>query len=333
MYSLIIFIVTILGIVGYLVANRGDLTKTEVIKRSYSQDETRVIVNTRILVRAIFIFVVGILTMLIQPFKLEKVSAGYQGVLVNLVGSDRGVSDVQLKTGWVTYNSWFEELYQFPIYQQNIAYEELPVILRGGFEASIRPTFNYNLKPDMITDMFAELRLGIKEIEQGWLLTAITSSINDVSNRWRVEEIFENREKFEGEIIAECNKRVEKWFIMSQLRTNITPPTALKQAIEDKTKASQEAEAQEQRALVAIATGRRMVEQAKADSAKRVIDASSKAEAMRITAQGEADSYKLKNRELTPLLIQQQYLEKWGGDYGTGNVFGEGAMLYKNVGR
>ena len=120
---------------------------------------------------------------------------------------------------------------------------------------------------------------------------------------------------------------------MSQLRTNIAPPQALKQAIEDKTKASQEAEAQEQKALVAIANGKRMVEQAKADSAQKVINASANAEAMRIVAQGEADAYKLKNRELTPLLIQQQYLEKWKGDYGTGNVFGEGAMLYRNVGK
>ena len=331
MYSIIIFILGLLTTTGYIVANRKDFLITTTTQRGYSTSTSTK--TGKAFWRALTMFIVFTLLSLFQPFKLEKVNAGYQGVLVNLVGSDRGVSDVQLKTGWVTYNSYFEELYQFPIYQQNIAYEELPVILRGGFEASIRPTFNYNLKPEMIADMFAELRLDIKSIEQGWLLTAITSSINDVSNRWRVEEIFENREKFEGEIIRECNQRVEKWFIMSQLRTNIAPPLALKQAIEDKTKASQEAEAQEQKALVAIANGKRMVEQAKADSAQRVINASAQAEAMRIVAQGEADAYKLKNRELTPLLIQQQYLEKWKGDYGTGNVFGDGAMLYRNVGK
>jgi hypothetical protein len=327
MYSLIIFITGLLAAIGYAIANREDLVIEE--KSSYSIRTS----PGKALWRSLAIFIFLTFISLIQPFSLEKVNAGYQGVLVNLVGSDRGVSDVQMKTGWVTYNSWFEELYQFPTYQQNIAYGELPVILKGGFEASIRPTFNYNLKPGMITDMFSELRLGIKEIEQGWLLTAITSSVNDVSNRWKVEEIFENREKFEKEIIEECNSRVDKWFTMSQLRTNIAPPLALKQAIEDKTKASQEAEAQEQKALVAIANGKRMVEQAKADSAQRVINASAKAEAMRIISQGEADAYKLKNRELTPLLIQQQYLEKWKGDYGTGNVFGEGAMLYKTIGK
>jgi len=327
MYSLIIFIIGLIAATTYAIANRNDLFIT--VGNGYNSKTHA----GKSFWRSLAIFSIMTLTALIQPFTLEKVNAGYQGVLVNLVGSDRGVSDVQMKTGWVTYNSWFEELYQFPTYQQNIAYEELPVILKGGFEASIRPTFNYNLKPGMITDMFSELRLGIKEIEQGWLLTAITSSVNDVSNRWKVEEIFENREKFEKEIIEECNSRVDKWFIMSQLRTNIAPPLALRQAIEDKTKASQEAEAQEQKALVAIANGKRMVEQAKADSAQRVINASAKAEAMRITAQGEADAYKLKNRELTPLLIQQQYLEKWSGEYGSGNVFGEGAMLYRNVGK
>jgi hypothetical protein len=332
MYSLIIFILGVLGAIIYAIANRKELFNKKIVKRKYGPDD--IITNPGpALIKSIILLFVMVLISIIQPYSLEKVDAGYQGVLVNLVGSDRGVSDVQMKSGWVTYNSWFEELYEFPTFQQHVMYEELPVILKGGFEASIRPTFNYNLKPDMITNMFSELRLGIKQIEQGWLLTAITSSINDVSNRWKVEEIFENREKFESEIIDECNSRVDKWFIMSQLRTNIAPPLALKQAIEDKTRASQEAEAEEQKALVAIAQGKRMVEQAKADSAKRVIDASSKAEAMRIKALGEADAYKLKNRELTPLLIQQQYLERWSGDYGTGNVFGEGAILYKNVGR
>lgn len=332
MYSIIIFILGIISIGIYLLINRNNFILEKEVDNGY-QTRTARLLNTNLLAKAGVILAISILISIFQPFQLEKVNAGYQGVLVNLIGSDRGVSDVELKTGWVTYNKHLQELYQFPTYQQNIIYEELPVILKGGFEASISPTFNYNLKPNMIANMFSELRLGIREIEQGWLLTAIISSINDVSNRWKVEEIFENREKFEREIIDECNERVDKWFIMSQLRTNIAPPPALKKAIEDKTRASQEAEAEEQKALVAIAAGKRMVEQAKADSARKVINANAQAQAMRIKAQGESDAYKLKNRELTSLLIQQQFLDTWDGNYGTGNVFGSGPMLYKSVGK
>lgn len=265
---------------------------------------------------ATVIFVVGIILSLIQPFEVERIDAGHKGIIVNLSGSERGVANYQYKTGWVVYNSWTKQVLEFPTYQQHIEYEDQLVITKGGFSATIKPTFNYSLQADNIGDMFVNLRLGIKEIEQGWLKNAIVGAVNDVSNTWEVDSIFSHREQFETSIVAECNKRLIKWFNVSQLRTNITPPESLQESIIAKTRAIQKAQASEQEAITAIAEGKRKVAVAKADSAELIINASAAALAM-----------KLKQAQLTPLYIEYLKAQAWNGVLPTTITSGSGTFL------
>jgi len=272
--------------------------------------------NLKWLIKPIGILIISILIGLIQPFSIERIDAGNKGLKVNLTGSDRGVSNYKYKSGWVVYNDWTEQVKEFPLFQQHIEYDEQTVITKGGFAATIKPSFNYSLREDAIGDMFVNLRLDIKDIEQGWLKNAIVSSVNDVANRWEVDAIFNKREEFEGAIIAECNKRVSKWFTVSQLRTNIIPPQSLQQAIEGKTKAVQEAQAAQQRTLVAQAEALEKIAIAKGDSAKVIIDAQALALAM-----------KLKQREITPLYIEYLKAQAWDGKLPTTIAGGSGTFL------
>ena len=268
---------------------------------------------------AIIIAVVGIITALIQPYSFEKVDNGFKGLKISLVGSQRGVTNYQYKTGWVVYNSWTEQLKEFPLYQQHIEYDDQQVITKGGFPATIKPTFNYSLKEQSIGDMFINLRLDIKEVEQGWLKNAIIGAVNDVANTWEIDSIFEHRQAFEASIVVECNKRLTKWFDVSQLRTNITPPEALQEAIIAKTKAIQQAEASEQQALTAIAEGKRKVAVARADSAELIINASA-----------AAMSIKIKQNQITPMYIEYLKAQAWDGKLPTTVAGGNGMFL--NVG-
>ena len=245
-----------------------------------------------------------ILFALINPFTLERVDAGHVGIKVNLTGDNRGVSKFEYKTGWVIYNTWVSKLYEFPTFQQHIDYPEQSVITKGGFEATIKPSFNYSLNPGSIGIMFQNLRLSVKEVEQGWLKNAIISSVNDVANLYEVDAIFNHRAEFEQAIIRECNKRVGQWFSISQLRTNIQPPQALQEAIEKKTKAIQEAQAAENQKFVAIAEAERKIAVARGDSAAAVIEAA-----------GEAEAIRRKQLSLTPTYIEFIRVQKWNGEY------------------
>jgi len=272
--------------------------------------------KTGALILAGIIIVVGLIIAFVQPFKVERVDAGHVGIKVNLTGDSRGVSKFEYKTGWVIINTWVSKLYEFPTFQQHIDYDEQQVITKGGFSATIKPSFNYSLKSGDIGDMFSNLRLSVKDIEQQWLRTAIVGTVNDVANKWSVDDIFNQREHFEADIIAEANKRVSKWFTISQLRTNITPPPALTKSIEAKTQAIQEVQVAENQTKVAVAEGDRKIATAKADSAFNVI-----------TAAGEAEAIRLKQVTVTPTYIDYMKVQKWDGKLPTVQSGGSGLIL------
>lgn len=295
----------------------------------------------RYFVGPVVVVLLGLVLMLVNPYTFSRVDAGHVGIKVNLTGDKRGVSDYTYKTGWVLYNTWTENLYEFPTFQQHIEYTNQSVITKGGFSATIKPTFNYQLKPEAVGDMFSNLRLDIKAVEQGWLQTAIVGSVNDVANKWTVDDIFNKREEFEAAIITECNKRVTRWFIVSQLRTNITPPPQLQEAINNKTKAIQEAQATDNQTRVSESLARQKIAIAKGDSAQAVISASGRAQAMLIEekanaeaslirAQADAKSIAAKQTQLSPLYVEYVKAQKWNGETPT-TILGEKGSTFINL--
>jgi regulator of protease activity HflC (stomatin/prohibitin superfamily) len=268
------------------------------------------------LLKPVGILLLGIVLSAIQPFSIERIDAGHVGIKVNLTGNSRGVSKYEYKTGWVLYNTWTENIYEFPTFQQHIEFEAQQVITRGGFPADIKPTFNYSLKPNAVGDMFVNLRLPIKDIEQGWLKNAIVGAVNDVANGWEVDSVFGHRQAFEAAIVSECNLRLSKWFIVSQMRSNIIPPEALQEAIIAKTKSVQQAEASKQQAIAAQADGQRKIAVAKADSAELIINASA-----------SAKSIKLKQQELTPVYIEYVKAQAWDGKLPTTMAGSSGSFI------
>lgn len=311
MIGLIIFLVSLLLAGGIMLSTRANMYGPETEDRY--KNKIRGDFQPSWLFLPIGIFIIGVLVMLFQPYSLTRVEMGHVGLKVNLTGDARGVSDYQYKTGWVAYNDWTEQLNQFPTFQQHIEYDTIEVITRGGFSAKIKPSFNYSLVTNMIGDMFQNLKKPVEEVEQGWLKNAVYSSVNDVANQWPVDSIFNHREQFEAGIISECNKRVNKWFTVSQLRSNIIPPPALQAAIIAKTKAIQEAQGEVQKAIVADAQARVKIANSKGDSAQVVIKAHAAAEATLIDADATAKAMKLKQAQLTALYVEYIKAQTWDG--------------------
>ena len=315
MISVAIFVVCLILAVVVALKTRSN----SVVTGQDRWGDTREKFNPSWLIKPIGIFVFGIIASIFQPFAIERIDSGHKGIIVNLTGDNRGVQNYQYTTGWVVYNTWFKQVLEFPTYQQHIEYDDQVVITKGGFSATIKPSFNYSLKPDAIGDMFVNLRLEVKQIEQGWLKNAIVGAVNDEANKWEVDSIFSNRQQFEAAIVVECNKRLTKWFDVSQLRTNITPPEALQESIIAKTKAIQQAEASEQQAIAAIAEGKRKVAVARADSAETIINANAAALAI-----------KIKQDRLTPLYIEYLKANSWDGKLPTTVAGNSGMFLNLN---
>jgi hypothetical protein len=266
--------------------------------------------------RPVAALVLALLISAINPIDVERIDAGYVGIKVSNIGDNRGVGKTEYVTGWVFYNSWISRIYEFPIHQQHIDYEETDIVTKGGFRATIKPSFNYSINSGNVANMFQNLRVGVKEMEQGWLKNAIVGSVNDVANRYTVDSIFNHREEFESAIVKECNKRVSQWFNVSQLRTNIVPPKEISESIIAKTRAIQEVQVAENQRQVAIAEAERKIAEAKGDSAQAVIQAA-----------GRAEAIKKEQLSLTPLYIEYIKIQKWSGQVPTTVAGGNSGFL------
>jgi fumarate reductase subunit D len=282
-----------LAVVVFIISIRKALPR---IKESNADTWVESLTFWKALIAPIIIIILG----LINPLRLERIEAGHIGLKVNLVGDNRGVS--KYETGRIIYNTWVADLHEFPTHQLHVEYPDQVVITKGGFQAVIKPTFNYSLVAGNIGNMFQELRKPIKEVEENWLKTAIVSSVNDEANKWAVDSIFNNREVFEAAIQREANKRIGKWFTLSQLRTNIIPPASITKSIEEKTKAIQDVQVAENMKKVAEAEALTKIAKAKGDSAQAVINAA-----------GRAEAIKKEQLSLTPLYIEYIKIGKWDG--------------------
>jgi hypothetical protein len=319
MIGILTFIVAliILSVTFKLFSIDTYVSKVEKIDRYSERPYIETTTKPSGIVKAVGTVIISIIIAFLNPYDVERVDSGHVAILVDNLGDNKGISKVEYKRGWVVYNNFTQRYYEFPVFQQHIDYEENVVITKGGFQATIKPSFNYALNPTTVDNMFQNLRVDIKTAEQGWLKNAIISSVNDVANLFTVDSIFNHRAEFESAIITEANKRVGKWFTVSQLRTNIAPPPAITKAIEEKTAAVQEAQAALQRKSVAEAEAQEKIARAKGDSAQAVI-----------AAAGEARANSLRQSTLTDKLIQQQFINKWDGKL---PVYGTVPQMFKNI--
>lgn len=262
---------------------------------------------TGINVKPITVIFLAVVIAVAQPYNWEKIDVGHKGLLINLLGDKRGASGTDVVSGFVFYNKYTQEIQEIPLDERPISYETQSVVALGGYPCKIKPTFSYSVNEVNTPEMFTKLRNtykngGLEAIEKTWLNTAIIGAINDVANRYPVTYIFNNRASFEAEIKAEANKRVGKWFTISQLKSNILPPDSILKSIEAKAKADADANTAEAQARVAKADAQRKIELARGDSASVVIQAKADAEAIR-----------LKQSEVTPTYVEYQRVLRWDG--------------------
>src|SRR5271166_1728276 len=84
----------------------------------------------------------------------SKVPAGYQGVVVDLYGSSKGVSEQPLSVGRY-YLGWNKELYIFPTFLQNYTWtnnkdndESITMQTSEGLSINTDTGITYQIKPE-----------------------------------------------------------------------------------------------------------------------------------------------------------------------------------------
>jgi regulator of protease activity HflC (stomatin/prohibitin superfamily) len=255
---------------------------------------------------------VSVLVLLIFGFTgCERIDAGHVGVKVNLYGDGKGVDDVTEVTGWVLYNPISTKIIEFPTYVQHKEYkkteemdESFVVNSKDGSEFHCSPMVNYAVKREKVPYIFGKYRVELDRIEEGFLKTSIFDAFRVVANSYTADALISNRQEFEIKVRQVLEKQLSpEGFVLQQFTSNLVYPETFKKAIEAKNNAVQSA-------LMA----ENQVKTAEAQARIKIATAEGNAQALLTNARAEAESNKLRQQTLTPLLLQQMWIERWRGD-------------------
>lgn len=244
----------------------------------------------------------------------EQIDAGHVGVKVNMYGSDKGVGGVTECTGMVFYNPITTKIYEFPTFIQHKEYTKTEdrdnsfvVNSKDGSEFRVSPIVNYSVQREKVPAIFSKYRRSLPEIEEGFLKTAVYDAFRLAANKYTADGLISNREVFEQEVRKILiSQLLKEGFVLNQFTSNLVYPNSFKNAINAKNNAVQAALMAENK-----------VKQAEAEAKIKVAKANGEAESMLAIARAEAESNRLRQSTLTPMLIQQQWIEKWKGNVPT----------------
>ena len=264
------------------------------------------------------VIVIALLAFLvIQPFTYENIDAGNVGIKINLYGTNRGVDNITIVTGRVWYNTWTTKIIEFPTYTQSVDYDPFVVTTRDAAEFKVDPKLNYHVNPAMVPQIYRQYRKTLSEIEQQFMRNSIYDAYRIVANSFSSDSVMSNREKFEDRIQTVLISKLGKdGFIYDQLTSAITPPESLRQMIDEKNASIQ-----------ARLKAENQAKQADAEAKVKVATATGEAQALLVRAKAEAEANRLRQTSLTPLLVQQQWIQKWDGKLPTTQAGGNSSFM------
>lgn len=299
----------------------GRRRTSEEIEKLKQQQELEKQLKIKQMVKRILAGVVAVLLLVVLVNSCERIDAGHVGVKVNLYGDNKGVSDVTEVTGMVFYNPITHNIYEFPTFIQHKEYtgdNSFIVNSKDGSEFHVSPIINYSVQREKVPTIFSKYRRSLEQIEEGFLKTAVFDAFRLATNKYTADELIGNRQQYEIEVrrILET-QLLKEGFTIQQFTSNLVYPETFKKAIEAKNNAVQ-----------AALRAENEVKTAEARAKIKVATAEGNAKAMLTSAKAEAEANTLKQRTLTPLLLQQQWIEKWDGKL---PVYGTVPQMFKTV--
>jgi len=274
----------------------------------------------------ILLLVVIAVMIFLSVIRVTRVGAGYVGIEINLAGSQRGASEIPIRTGWVFYSPLRSEIVEYPTFVQTVKWtadineghpvnEELVFNSKEGQEVRADVSLSYAIESSKIPDFYVKYRSDdLERFTHGILKDIVRNSLNEVASTYTLEDIYgENKARFLTETRQRVQAQVDPVGVQIQQFGFIGKPrftAAIEQAITQKTQAITDAE-----------RARNQLAVTQAEVAKSVAEAEGEAKSAIERARGEAESNRLRQASITPQLLEWKRLEnqralidRWNGE-------------------
>ena len=260
---------------------------------------------------------VPLLAVLVIAVGCTRVGPGYAGIKVSMAGSNRGVGDYPVTTGWVFYNPITADVVEYPTFVKSYAWshsltegnpvnEEITFTTADQMQVAADVSVGYHINFDMVPHFYVKFRTDdVDAFTHGYLRNMARQTFDDAAGHYKIEQIMgdngpflrEVREKLQAELKS-VGVEIDQFGFIGAPR----PPSGVIDAINAKVQATQLA-IQKQNELV----------QVQADAAKEVAKAEGRAKAVLVAAEADSAYNRRINDSLTPALVEWQKAQRWDG--------------------
>lgn len=278
-------------------------------------------------------------------FGCTRIGPGHVGIEINQAGSQRGVQDFTVKTGYLLYNPLFTSVVEYPTYMQTVVWtanpheghptnEELTFTTKDSMVVSADVNLSYQLLADKVPSFYVKFRSDdLDTFTHGFLHNVARDCFNEVAGKFGVEQIMgdnapflkDARDCLQGRV-TDIGVNIQQFGIIGAPR----PPQQVIDSINLKVQAAQIALQKQNEVL-----------QAEADAKKKVAEAEGQAKSAIAIANGEAEANRIRSASINPQIIEWQklmvtdrWIARWNGQVPQVNAGGNppGMLLNLNTG-
>lgn len=274
------------------------------------------------------IILIGIISwVLIAGF--DTVDASHRGIMIEF-GKTKGTMEPGIK-----WTGVFTDTIQYNLRTRKLHVAMLEgdsAVDKDGQSVFASIDINYRLKYDAVENVYQNIGKDNNLEEILNIKGIIKEGFKTVTSQYSSIEIFQKREEVKQKAILQIRQSFPSDYfdLENVIISNIDYNPAFKAAIEAKKVAEETAKAKEQEVFVnkfeadkAIENARGAAESqklaAEAEAYKLKVNAEAESVAILKVAQAEAEGLRLKKQELTPLMVQNNYVDmlksKWSGNY------------------
>jgi regulator of protease activity HflC (stomatin/prohibitin superfamily) len=235
----------------------------------------------------------------------ERVEPNYEGVLMENYGKN-GKADFSIQSGKVWTVAAGTELYQVPMFEQKGDCPSLEVFAKDGGKYTVDPSYSYSpIRGKGIDIIFAykhlygEPQKFFDNVEGAILNTRVLNAYREEARKFTTDSLMNNVAKYEQGVQDRLVKDFfNKYFELSEITSNLTPPKSMSDAIEARNIQIQEA---------------LRIENTKKTRQNQIEIDIMEAEAKVKVAKLDAEARDIMNKTLTDNNLQKQWIEKWDG--------------------
>jgi len=274
-----------------------------------------------------------------------RIEPGWVGIKVNQAGSQRGVEDYPMLTGWVFYFPLTTRVYEYPTFQQNVIWcaspneghavdESISFNCKGGAAITADVSMSGIFVTEKVPHIFVKFRAEPDVIVHTYLRNEVRDALGRIGAKYDPMDIIgDKRGQFLDEIKAEVSSRVGDWWkidyitFANKLRVDEKIETAINSIIAQK----QQTQQSELKVKQSQAEADQVAATAEGQRRARIAIAEGEAQAILVKAKAQADANQIIGESLTknPLVLQSIALEKWNGTLPM--VTGGGAVPFINA--